>query len=129
MKFTAQNLESEDANLSFNITEALLVDDNAQKIPLNLGSSNITVSSVVSVDENMLNSISIFPNPVKDILYLSGTKGGEEISIYSSNGQQVHSETLTGNSNQGINLSSLPKGIYHLQINDGTNNFYKKLIK
>ena len=82
-----------------------------------------------AVDENMLNSISIFPNPVKDILYLSGTKGGEEISIYSSNGQQVHSETLTGNSNQGINLSSLPKGIYQLQINDGTNNFYKKLIK
>jgi hypothetical protein len=129
LKFTPKNLEAEKANLSLNITEALLVDDNAHKIPLIIGSSNITVSSVVSVDENMASSISIYPNPVKDILYLSGIKGGEKISIYSSNGQQVYSGSLTGNSNTGINLSIIPKGIYHLQINDGDNSFYKKLIK
>ena len=72
-----------------------------------------TACNNVSVNDADLKNISIFPNPVKNILNISGTF--ELVEIYDVFGKLV----LTSNKNT-INTSDLSNGIYVLNIN--TNN-------
>jgi hypothetical protein len=76
-------------------------------------SNCLTACNVTSVDNQNLESISIYPNPVKNILNISGTF--ELVEIYDVFGKLV----LTSTKNT-INTSDLANGIYVLNIN--TNN-------
>ena len=76
-------------------------------------SNCLTACNNVSVNDADLKKISIFPNPVKNILNISGTF--ELVEIYDVFGKLV----LTSTKNT-INTSDLANGIYVLNIN--TNN-------
>jgi hypothetical protein len=74
--------------------------------------------------------ISIWPNPVKDILTINdnGLKI-KSIEIYSLNGQHIIShKTNNGNTSQ-INTSHLPEGAYLLKINTDSHTLFSKFIK
>lgn len=58
-------------------------------------------------------NISIYPNPVRDILTIENGEG--QATIYNAIGQPVHQVQIT-NSTQQVNMSDLPKGIYFLRI-------------
>lgn len=61
----------------------------------------------------------IYPNPVKDMLFI---KSGQEFisySVYNMAGQKVSSDKMTGKS---INLSRLPVGSYVLKLTDKEGN-------
>lgn len=62
-------------------------------------------------------TIKIYPNPTQNYLHieLSTFHLGKEINIYDNLGRNVRKEKA-GNLNQRIDLSSLPSGIYFLQI-------------
>lgn len=57
--------------------------------------------------------ISVYPNPVKDILYVKGIEKIEKAEIYNMVGQKVMTSDSAGNQ---INVSSLSTGNYILQI-------------
>ena len=57
--------------------------------------------------------IQIFPNPVADIIRISGINNGQSIQIYNMAGQLVKSEAF----DQKINVSELGSGVYLLKIN------------
>jgi hypothetical protein len=61
--------------------------------------------------------IQIFPNPVADVIRVSGINNGQSIQIYNMAGQLVKSETF----DQKINVSELSSGVYLLKIS--TKNF------
>ncbi|CAL2081775.1 conserved protein of unknown function precursor containing a type A C-terminal secretion signal [Tenacibaculum sp. 190524A02b] len=68
----------------------------------------------------------IYPNPAKDFVSLQLIDGRtSSFEIYNSIGQVVSK----GKSSRAINLSSLAKGIYIININDGNKTITKKLIK
>lgn len=72
--------------------------------------------------------ISIYPNPVSDILYVAGKNSVNKISYSISNmaGQKVIQAELT----QGkINVSLLPSGIYILTVKDGSKAQNFKFVK
>jgi hypothetical protein len=72
--------------------------------------------------------ISIFPNPVNDILNITFQQQGDyQITIYSSLGQSLYSQHTA--SNGSINLSSLPAGVYLVQINNRTLKFNSVILK
>ena len=74
-------------------------------------------------DLNMAGAL-IFPNPVKDILSISGIENITSIKVYSIQGKL---EKEVKNSDQ-IDLSNLSTGIYLIKVDNG-NTYLKKVIK
>ena len=75
---------------------------------------NLTVGEVsTGIDESAMSSINIYPNPVEDELCFNAINSIAKISIYSITGSEVLSPTVESNK---LDVSSLPKGTYILQI-------------
>lgn len=73
--------------------------------------SKIQLATGESIKNN--STISVYPNPVKDILYIRGIKNIEKVDIYNMVGQKIK----TNNAVDGrIDVSSLSRGNYILQI-------------
>ncbi len=68
-------------------------------------------------------SISMAPNPVKDVLFLSP---GTEIRIFDQLGRMVFSTMVSGNS---IDISNLPSGLYIADLRNGSEQRTEQLIK
>jgi endonuclease I len=82
----------------------------------------------LSIYDNALQSITLFPNPVKeDFVYFSTTQN-LDIIIYSILGNQVLMERVTPEKDY-INVSNLNSGIYLIKINTDRGSISKKLIK
>jgi hypothetical protein len=74
-----------------------------------------------------INTLSVYPNPVKNTLYIKGnTKNLNRIDIININGQLV--KTINADFNQ-IDLSNLNAAIYFLKIYTNDNTSTLKLIK
>ena len=69
--------------------------------------------------------IKIFPNPVKNSLYISGDSSNYNIKIYSLLGQLV----MVASNVDEVDVSSLTKGIYIIKINDENSTTTKRFIK
>lgn len=97
------------------------------------GSIYRVTDSLLSVDENQLDSVSIFPNPADNIINidLSNTNVAtlSEISIFNTQGKVVKSTFSNENSVVSINISELNSGFYILKMNseDGKQ-LTKKLV-
>ena len=75
-------------------------------------------------DENLM-TISIYPNPVNDKLYIQGLLNPTKISVYNVLGKEV---LLVKNTNN-INVAKLPSGVYIIRISDGVGQTNRKFIK
>ena len=90
-------------------------------VPLGL---NFNCTSL-SVTENNMNKISLFPNPSSKTIFVKGLKKETNYSIINANGQVVTSGKID-NSNS-INIDSLPIGIYYVVLENQTKlKFIKK---
>ncbi|MDB3866115.1 T9SS type A sorting domain-containing protein, partial [bacterium] len=72
-----------------------------------------------------INSISIYPNPTNNYLFIEGNINPVAISIYNLLGVEVISTKNTDK----VDVSELSKGIYIIKISDGKNLTNKKFIK
>ena len=79
----------------------------------------------LGIDDQNLTSISIYPNPVNDKLFIQGVSDVSEISIYDLLGKLVLSKTNTSE----IDVTNLKKGIYLIKIKDQQKEIIKKLVK
>ena len=75
-----------------------------------------TRSNTVQISRNgtTKNLFTLYPNPVKDVLYIAAPAqtGVAVVSIYNAAGQQLIRQTVTAAAQAGINTSTLPAGIY-----------------
>ena len=83
---------------------------------------------VLSVNEqDLLGSVSIYPNPVKNILYVNSPKQNlTSIEVYSLLGQQV---LQTSTNLSEINIGELANGLYMLKMYSGNSVIIKKFLK
>jgi photosystem II stability/assembly factor-like uncharacterized protein len=88
---------------------------------------NVTVTSVLSVDDNISAAVKIAPNPFNDSIVIE-TPFQEEstVTLYNMTGQRIaQSQTINGKAT--INsMDSLPRGMYFLKI---FNPFYQEVRK
>jgi len=85
--------------------------------------SNNTLSSADFRTKNL--QVSLYPNPVKDMLHIETATKIKSVNIYGVLGNLV----LTSTSKE-INVSDLGKGIYMVKVQDADNNIStKKIIK
>lgn len=94
---------------------------------------NISVTyQTTSVSKEKANRLAVYPNPSSDKIYVSFIDGKKvenaELTILSMDGSVKLKQTKY-NSNDAINLSDLPKGIYILSVNDGQSIITKKISK
>jgi len=74
------------------------------------------------------NNIRLFPNPVKDIFYLTNISPGSKINIIDLSGKNVYTNEAKESKLQ-INISGLPQGIYFLTVSSNKVTKTFKLIK
>jgi len=73
----------------------------------------------LGVDAITLNEplIKLYPNPVKDRLFISSTKQINKLTIYNTNGQLIKQ---LNNTNNGIDVSQSPIGFYLIEAKTQT---------
>jgi len=85
----------------------------------------VIIESNLSIAENTNYKLKVYPNPVKDKLFISGNKTPISISIFNVLGKEVISIKNTNN----INVQALPSGVYMIRISDGIQQTAQKFIK
>ena len=85
----------------------------------------VIIESNLSIAENTNYKLKVYPNPVKDKLFISGNKTPISISIFNVLGKEVISIKNTNN----INVQALPSGVYTIRISDGVEQANRKFIK
>lgn len=93
------------------------------------GNITLTGSSLSTQEISFGKHISIYPNPVKENLYINVEDGNYVVFVYNYLGKQIVNEKLT--TLKSLYLNELKKGVYLLNIIDvETNKSYrKKFIK
>ena len=82
--------------------------------------SNLSTPEILESD-----SIKIYPNPVNDILNISGRSEKYNIEIYSLTGQKLYQDFNVSK----INMSLYSNGIYIIKISDQNSTSTKRVIK
>lgn len=99
----------------------------------NLFIDNILVDgTLIGIDENesISNKLKLFPNPTAGILNvdLSDFTGETEIQVYNAEGVRVNSTTFLNPQTEILDLTSLPDGIYLIQVKSGYQVITEKVI-
>lgn len=82
-----------------------------------------------SISSNdLLNSISIYPNPVSDYLMIKKDQNSKtNITISSLSGQIIDQVEMTGK-NYSLNTQQIPNGIYFITFREAKNRVTKKIV-
>lgn len=83
-------------------------------------------SDFVGLEEVQLETLTVYPNPVHDILYFQSKEIIGNVSIYNLSGQIVKTEAAV---NGSINLSELRNGIYFVDYQTEHGSHKVKIIK
>ena len=82
----------------------------------------VTVSALLNVEENEIESLEVYPNPTSDKLFIS--REVEKVIIYTITGQKI----LETNNNS-IEMSSYRSGVYLVHIFTNNGNAVKRVMK
>ncbi len=84
-------------------------------------------SSVVKVSTNLKDVVSMYPNPSRDIVKVTGDRISE-ISVSNMLGKTVMQQNVALLNNVSVNVSTLPKGVYNVSVKNATATVVLKLI-
>lgn len=98
----------------------IVTDIATQTIPVKINETIYT-----GVDENLVASYEVYPNPMNNVLYIEGSDI-QDVTIFNAVGQQV----LFVESRNEIDVESLNEGLYFVRISDMKgNSVVKKIVK
>ena len=125
-----QNLKSKLENeANQRITAWSCKDDiqNGNEQGIDCGGTYCSPCSTTSINESIIsNSISVYPNPAKNILHIKGNKNINHVRIIDKLGKVIKAEMISKNT---INIESLKQGAYLIEIICEDKVITKKFIK
>jgi len=89
------------------------------------GSPNAVNSPGLSIEDVDSNSIALYPNPVKNTLYIKGQSGSYDTEVYSILGQRV----MTAFGVNEIDVRSFKEGVFLIRISTKNRTTVKRFIK
>jgi hypothetical protein len=89
------------------------------------GSPNGVNSTGLSTEDIDTNSIVVYPNPVKNMLYIVGNSAGYDIEVYSLLGQRV----MTASNVNEIDVSLFNEGVYLIRVSTENTTTVKRIVK
>ena len=90
----------------------------------NFGSeeSKLISTEYLSVNQNSINSISIYPNPADNFIYIRYQNIlPDSYKIFDLNGRLVNSKIIDNEDDLEINVGSFERGLYFISISSGEN--------
>lgn len=89
------------------------------------------VHQTLSISENEISKLSLYPNPTNSVLNISTLNQIEKgnLKVISITGQIILEENLLSGTDFSLDVSSLSQGIYVIQIISGNEIFNSKFIK
>ena len=84
----------------------------------------IDYNIVDDVNDIAAESLGVYPNPAKDVLYINGLEQNTEVSIYNALGALV--KVVNVSSEEAINVSELPTGFYIARFGENSVRFTKE---
>lgn len=83
--------------------------------PINdCGASDTVHVNVVGIEDDMMGSCNVYPNPTRDYITINTPINVEEIQIVNLNGQLLYKERISNNSK--ISVRDYPNGMYFLKV-------------
>ncbi|WP_299675150.1 T9SS type A sorting domain-containing protein [uncultured Dokdonia sp.] len=76
----------------------------------------VTCEEALSVDDNTLEGFNFFPNPAQDVINLDARAGIENVTMFNLLGQKVLEQRVDGLSTYQLNVSTMAKGTYLMQV-------------
>ncbi|WP_299097177.1 GEVED domain-containing protein [uncultured Winogradskyella sp.] len=91
----------------------------------------VIIQPSLSIVDNTLNSISIYPNPVTDKLIIKTINNDlpETYQVYSVLGQIVKEKTISNTNDLEINTSNFSSGLYFIKITKGNTSNILRFVK
>lgn len=89
---------------------------------------NPTTATVLDVDSNTIEGFTLYPNPVKDTLFLNAQDAIEEVSIYNVLGQRVL-QVVPNVLNTSIPLTGVETGMYIVKVKAGNKTATYRVVK
>lgn len=86
------------------------------------------VTITVGIDDQRFAGISVYPNPVADVLTIENCPAGARIVLTDAQGRMVQTTTATGNRVQ-LDLSAAASGLYFVQVVSGDRSAQMKITK
>jgi uncharacterized repeat protein (TIGR01451 family) len=97
---------------TINNTAAIYFDVNA---PIITNNAQVTLFDVTGTDEKVTQLIGVAPNPAQQVIYIMGKNyQNQTASIYDAVGKLVLRKLVQGN--QGLDINTLSKGIYFVEL-------------
>jgi hypothetical protein len=92
-----------------------------------IDSFSLTINDPLSVKENAIAGLNMYPNPVSNgTLYItSNSSEAKSVGVYDVLGKQVLNAKT---SNNAVNVSNLTNGVYFVKITEDGKTATKKLI-
>ncbi len=123
--YVITNAQITDSGVYFcRITNPIVVDLVIDRAPI-----NVVVDGSLNIDDNDTNNIVVFPNPTNEWLYIKiNNLTQANLSIYDLNGRTILHKVVNGN-RIALNVQTLEKGVYFLQIKDKQATYLHRFIK
>jgi hypothetical protein len=128
-EYTITNFNASDAGLyTVEVTNTVI---NASCSNLSIYGRPVTLNAPNSINQIQTHSLSVSPNPVKDILYIQvqNLDANYKVQVINLQGQIV--ENLSGNSNKNflLPMEKYPAGLYLVRLKQGDKIWQEKVIK
>ena len=78
-----------------------------------------TDDALLSINENVLTTFSVYPNPTANVLNIKSTQEIDNVTVFNLLGQNVASFSKNEITNSSIDMSELSKGLYLVKITSG----------
>lgn len=123
--WTTRSLTLNDTNLLNQQVYLAFVNNSINKFKLYLDDIQVTVEDAAAIDELEKITFSVFPNPSSDVIYVTGNKAIQSLSLVSTTGQLLQTVKNTNS----IQLVDFPAGTYFVVVSTGTQQVTKRIVK
>ncbi|WP_165932678.1 T9SS type A sorting domain-containing protein [Flavobacterium cellulosilyticum] len=90
---------------------------------------SVPLTTTLGIEDFSLKASSIYPNPSNGSFSVEKKSGIDKINVYSQTGSLIKTIEMSDKSNKvEVTLESLQKGIYLIELQNGTEKTWKKII-
>lgn len=93
----------------------------------NIEDNRLRQENSISLSRADAHFVQLYPNPTRDVLYIEAEEEIDELLIINAKGQKSPIQVTSGKPQQ-VNLSTLPRGSYLIQITQNGVNTYNRIV-